>query len=78
MPKKITYNLNSKRATYDQKSLFLDDMLKSDHSIDVFIVWALDKLTWRQVKEIGYQMTVAKNKEDQAYDNRTGEEKAYA
>jgi 1,6-anhydro-N-acetylmuramate kinase len=71
MAKEITYNINSTRATYYQKSLFLDDMLRSDHSIDVFIAWAVNTLTWRQMKEIGYHMTVAKNKEDQPYDNRT-------
>jgi hypothetical protein len=78
MAKKITYNLNSTRATYFQKSLFLDDLLENGCSSDVFIAWAVNTLTWRQMKEIAYQMQRAKEKQDQAYDNRTDMETANA
>lgn len=71
MRKKITYNLNSTRATYYQKSLFLDDLLEAGCSVDVFIGHALDRLNWREVREIGCQMVTIRNKQDEPYDNRT-------
>ena len=71
MAKKITYNLNSTRATYYQKSLFLEDLLEAGCSIEVFVGHALDRLNWREVREIGYQMVTIKDKQEQAYDNRT-------
>ena len=71
MAKQITYNLNSTRATFQQKSLFLNDLEEMGCSLDVFIAWAINTLTWRQMKEIGYQMQREKNKQDQAYDYRT-------
>lgn len=76
MPKQITYNLNSKRATYYQKRELLSNLLDIGCSEDVFIAWALNHLTWRQMKEIAYHMQVVKNSEEkaQAYDNRTDEE----
>lgn len=71
MPKKTTYNLNSRRATYDQKELFLNDLLDIGCSLDLFVVHALDRLNWRQVREIGQILISIKDKEDKAYDNRT-------
>jgi hypothetical protein len=78
MAKKITYNLNSTRATYYQKSLFLEDLLEAGCSIDVFVGHALDRLNWREVREIGYQMVKIKDKQEEAYDNRTETEKVDA
>ena len=74
MAKKITYHLNSTRATYYQKSLFLEDLLEAGCSIEVFVGHALDRLNWREVREIGYQMVTIKDKQEQAYDNRTDTE----
>jgi hypothetical protein len=71
MPKQITYNLNSRRATYEQKSLFLDDLLDIGCSLDVFVAHALDRLNWREVREIGERMISIKESEDQMYDSRT-------
>lgn len=73
MPKQITYNLNSTRATYYQKSLFLNDLLEAGCSLDVFVGHALDRLNWREVREIGSRMISIKEKQDQAYDDRTEE-----
>lgn len=67
MAKKITYDLNSTRATYYQKSLFLDDLLESGCSIDIFIGHALDRLNWREVREIGYQMVKIRDKDTVQY-----------
>jgi hypothetical protein len=78
MAKKITYNLNSTRATYYQKSLFLEDLLEAGCSIEVFVGHALDRLNWREVREIGYQMVAIKDKQEEAYDNRTETEKVDA
>lgn len=71
MPKQITYNLNSTRATYQQKSLFLDDLLDIGCSLDVFVAHALDRLNWREVREIGERMISIKESQDQVYDSRT-------
>ena len=71
MPKQITYNLNSKRATYEQKSLFLDDLLDIGCSLDVFVGHALNRLNWREVREIGQTMISIKESQDQVYDSRT-------
>ena len=78
MAKKITYNLNSTRATFYQKSLFLEDLLEAGCSIEVFVGHALDRLNWREVREIGYQMVKIKDKQDEPYDNRTDMEKVDA
>ena len=71
MAKQITYNLNSTRATYQQKSLFLDDLLDIGCSLDVFVAHALDRLNWREVREIGERMISMKESQDQVYDSRT-------
>jgi hypothetical protein len=71
MAKQITYNLNSTRATYQQKSLFLNDLEEMGCSLDVFIAHALNRLNWREVREIGQTMISIKESQDQAYDSRT-------
>ena len=71
MPKQITYNLNSTRATFQQKSLFLDDLLDMGCSLDVFVAHALNRLNWREVREIGERMISMKESQDQVYDSRT-------
>ena len=71
MAKQITYNLNSTRATYQQKALFLDDLLDIGCSLDVFVAHALDRLNWREVREIGERMISMKESQDQVYDSRT-------
>ena len=44
------------------------------------MAWAINTLTWRQMKQIAYHMQVAKNSEEKAkaYDNRTETEKVDA
>ena len=74
MAKQITYNLNSKRATYDQKEALLNDLLDIGCSEGVFTAWAVNLLTWRQMKVIAFHMQRAKDKQDQAYGFRTDEE----
>ena len=71
MAKQITYNLNSTRATFQQKSLFLNDLEEMGCSLDVFIAHALNRLNWREVREIGQTMISIKESQDQAYDSRT-------
>lgn len=78
MSKQITYNLGSTRATFDQKSLFLDDLLEMGCSLDVFVAHAINRLNWREVREIGERMIYIKDKQDQAYGVRTDEEEANA
>jgi hypothetical protein len=69
------YNFVSVKANYAQKSEYLDDLLESGHSLEVFIGQALHRLTWRELQLIGNHMAYVKsNQEDQAYGFRTDEE----
>jgi predicted aldo/keto reductase-like oxidoreductase len=78
MAKKITYNLNSTRATFYQKRLFLNELEELGCSLDVFIAHALNRLNWREVREIGYTMISIKEKEDQVWENPTDMESVNA
>jgi hypothetical protein len=79
-----SYRLGGSKATYHQKQEFIFDLLDTGHDIDVFVGWALTRLTWREVQDIGYHMVRIKGdndlvskelliKEIKAYDNRTEE-----
>lgn len=80
MAEKVKYNWNSTRATYFQKQALMRDLLDMGCSEGVFMAWAINTLTWRQMKQIAYHMQVAKNSEEKAkaYDNRTETEKVDA
>ena len=74
------------RGTYHQKQEFIFDLLDSGHDIDIFVGYALARLSWREVQDIGSHMARIKedndkaklalyvNKIKEAYDNRTEEE----
>lgn len=77
-----SYRLGGIKATYHQKQEFIFDLLDTGHDIDVFVGYALTRLSWREVQDIGFQMARIKGdndkthkalliKEIQAYDNRT-------
>ena len=78
MSNQSAYNWNSTRATYFQKQALMSDLLEMGCSEGVFMAWAINTLTWRQMKEIAYHMQVAKNSQDKAYDNRTETEQVDA
>lgn len=67
MRKNTNYNLISTRATWDQKCLFLDDLLEEGCDVNVFIGLALHHINWREMKVIGDHMMQKKS----LYDNRT-------
>jgi hypothetical protein len=77
-----SYRLGGVKATFNQKQDFIYDLLDTGHDIDVFVGYALTRLTWREVQDIGFHMARLKGdkdkaalallvKEIQAYDNRT-------
>ncbi len=77
-----SYRLGGVKATFHQKQDFIYDLLDTGHDIDVFVGYALTRLTWREVQDIGFHMVRIKGdkdkadkalliKEIQAYDNRT-------
>ena len=80
-----SYRLGGVKATFHQKQDFIYDLLDTGHDIDVFVGYALTRLSWREVQDIGSHMVRLKGdkdkanlaqyvKEIQAYDNRTDEE----
>jgi len=80
-----SYRLGGVKATFHQKQDFIYDLLDTGHDIDVFVGYALTRLTWREVQDIGFHMARIKDdndkaakalliKEIQAYGIRTDEE----
>ena len=61
-----SYRLGGVKATYRQKEAFIFDLLDMGHDVDVFIGYALTRLTWREVQDIGYHMVRIKGDNDAA------------
>jgi hypothetical protein len=85
-----SYRLGGVKATFHQKQDFIYDLLDTGHDIDVFVGYALTRLTWREVQDIGYHMVRIKGDKDKAdkallikeiervWENPTDEEKINA
>jgi hypothetical protein len=58
--------MSKKRATYHQKQEFIFDLLDSGHDIHIFVGYALSRLSWREVQDIGSHMARIKNDNDKA------------
>lgn len=85
-----SYRLGGVKATFSQKQDFIYDLLDTGHDIDVFVGYALTRLTWREVQDIGYHMVTIRNQNEEAnkallikeiervWENPTDEEKINA
>ena len=85
-----SYRLGGVKATFSQKQDFIYDLLDTGHDIDVFVGYALTRLTWREVQDIGYHMVTIRNRNEEAnkallmkeiervWENPTDEEKINA
>ena len=85
-----SYRLGGVKATFNQKQDFIYDLLDTGHDIDVFVGYALTRLTWREVQDIGYHMVTIRNQNEEAnkallikeiervWENPTDEEKVNA
>jgi hypothetical protein len=85
-----SYRLGGVKATFSQKQDFIYDLLDTGHDIDVFVGYALTRLTWREVQDIGYHMVTIRNRNEETnkallikeiervWENPTDEEKINA
>jgi hypothetical protein len=61
-----SYRLGGVKATFHQKQDFIYDLLDTGHDIDVFVGYALTRLSWREVQDIGFHMVRIKGDKDKA------------
>ena len=62
-----SYRLGGIKATFHQKQDFIYDLLDTGHDIDVFVGYALTRLSWREVQDIGFHMVRIKDDNDKAH-----------